>query len=67
MSKKHPGFDAVAKKIQAEGYSADTAAAILADKTRGASKKAKKANPNLKNVLPKKHHVVHSNGGSKRP
>ncbi len=68
MSKKHPGFDAVAKKISAEGYSPAAAAAILAKSTRGASPAAKKANPKLKNVaMPKKHHVVHSKGGSQRP
>lgn len=49
-SAKHPGFKAVAKKIQGEGYSPKAAAAILASKTRGASKSAKAANPNLKKV-----------------
>ena len=50
MIMKHPGFKAVQKKIEGEGYSANTAGAILASKTRGASKAAKKANPRLKRV-----------------
>ena len=47
---KHPGFKAVQSKIEGEGYSAKSAGAILASKTRGASAKAKKANPRLKRV-----------------
>lgn len=47
---KHPGFKAVQKKIEGEGYSAKTAGAILASKTRSASKAAKKANPRLRKV-----------------
>lgn len=55
MAKKHPGFAAVQKKIEGEGYSKDTAGAILASRTRKASAKAKKANPRLKKVkMPKK-------------
>lgn len=50
MSKKHPGFAAVQKKIEAEGYSKKAAGAILAKKSRKASPKAKKMNPNLKKV-----------------
>lgn len=50
LSGKHPGFAAVAKHIQGEGYSAKSAGAILASKTRGASKAAKKRNPALKKV-----------------
>ena len=50
VSKSHPGFKAVAKKIQAEGYSKKSAGAILASKTRKASAKAKKANPKLLKV-----------------
>lgn len=50
MSKKHPGFKSVQKKIQKEGYSKKAAGAILASATRGASAKAKKANPRLKRV-----------------
>lgn len=46
----HPGFKAVAKKIQGEGYSKKAAGAILASKTRKASKKAKSKNPKLKKV-----------------
>lgn len=47
---KHPGFKAVQKKIEGEGYSKEQAGAILASKTRSASPAAKKANPNLKRV-----------------
>lgn len=50
MSKKHPGFKAVQKKIEGEGYSKGAAGAILANATRKASPAAKKANPNLKRV-----------------
>lgn len=50
-SKKGMGFknaqNSIAKK---EGISKDKAAAILAASTRGASKSAKKNNPNLKRV-----------------
>jgi len=49
MAKKHPGFKAVQKKI-AKKYGMKAAGAILASKTRSASKKAKKANPRLKRV-----------------
>lgn len=49
--KKHPGFKAVAAKIAAkEGVSKKRAGAILAASTRGASAKAKRANPRLKRV-----------------
>ncbi len=47
---QHPGFKAVQKKIEGEGYSKQSAGAILASKTRNASKGAKKANPRLKKV-----------------
>ena len=47
---KHPGFKAVQKKIEGEGYSANTAGAILAASTRKSSAKAKRANPKLKKV-----------------
>lgn len=50
MSAKHPGFKAVSKKIQSEGYSPKVANAILASKTRNASAAAKKANPRLNKV-----------------
>lgn len=51
MAKKHPGFAKVQAKIaKKEGISKDRAGAILAAASRGASKKAKKANPNLKKV-----------------
>jgi hypothetical protein len=47
---KHPGFAAVQSKIQREGYSHKVAGAILASRTRHASKAAKAANPHLKRV-----------------
>jgi hypothetical protein len=51
MAKKHPGFKAVQSKIaKKQGVSKQRAGAILAAATRGASKKAKKANPRLKRV-----------------
>lgn len=50
MAKKHPGFKAVKKKVQAEGYGADAAAAIVANASRKASNAAKKKNPRLKKV-----------------
>lgn len=43
-------FKAVQKKIQKEGYSKKAAGAILANSTRNASAKAKKANPKLNKV-----------------
>ena len=50
MKKKHPGFKAVQDKIEGEGYSAKSAGAILASKTRDASSAAKKANSHLSRV-----------------
>ena len=50
MSKSHPGFKTVQKRIESEGYSKEAAGAILAEKTRNASSKAKHDNPNLKKV-----------------
>lgn len=50
MSKAHPGFKAVQKRIEAEGYSKKSAGAILASKSRGASSKAKAKNPRLNKV-----------------
>ena len=50
MAPKHPGFKAVAKKIQGEGYSAKSAGAILASATRKASPAAKAKNSKLKKV-----------------
>lgn len=51
MSKKHPGFKKVAAKIQAEYPGEPGAGArIAAAAARGASAKAKKANPHLKRV-----------------
>ena len=49
-SKAHPGFAAVQSRIEKEGYSPRAAGAILAASSRGASAKAKKANPRLKRV-----------------
>lgn len=49
-SKSHPGFKAVARHIESEGYSKESAGAILASKTRNASPAAKKKNPRLKKV-----------------
>lgn len=51
MTNSHPGFKSVASGIASKGgYSMKTASAILAASTRGASAKAKQANPNLLNV-----------------
>ena len=52
MAKKaHPGFKSVQASIaKKEGVSSKRAGAILAASTRGASSKAKKANPRLKRV-----------------
>jgi len=50
MSKAHPGFKAVQKKIMQQGYSKEKAGAILASRTRKASAAAKKRNPRLKKV-----------------
>jgi hypothetical protein len=53
--KKGMGFQAAAGKIAAkEGVSPDRARAILAAGARKASPAAKRANPNLKKVLPLK-------------
>lgn len=50
MKTAHPGFKAVAKSIQAEGYSKQAAGAILASRTRKASASAKRKNPRLNKV-----------------
>lgn len=51
MSKKHPGFKAVQKKIASkEGISMKEAGAILASSSRHASRGAKKRNPRLSRV-----------------
>jgi len=52
MKKKaHPGFKAVQAQIaKKQGISSERAGAILAAGARKASKKAVKANPNLKKV-----------------
>lgn len=48
---KHPGFKKVASGIaKREGISKDRAGAILASASRGASAKAKRANPRLRKV-----------------
>jgi hypothetical protein len=51
MSKAHPGFKAVSRKIaKKEGVSEERAKAMLASSTRKASAKAKRKNPRLKKV-----------------
>lgn len=47
---KHPGFKAVQKKIEGEGYGKKAAGAILASATRRDSASAKRKNPKLKKV-----------------
>ena len=47
---KHPGFAAVSKKLEAKGYSAKSAGAILASAARNAGKAAHKANSRLSRV-----------------
>lgn len=50
-SKKHPGFEAVARRIaEREGVSMERARAMLASSTRKASPAAKRKNPRLKRV-----------------
>jgi len=50
-SEKHPGFEAVARKIaRREGIPMENARAILAAATRRASPAAKRRNPRLKRV-----------------
>lgn len=54
-TKKPRGFGMVQKSIaKKEGVGMKAAGAILASATRKASPAAKRANPNLKNVLPAK-------------
>lgn len=51
MKKKHPGFKAVEAKIaKKQGIPMKNAGAILANSSRKASPKAKKANPMLSKV-----------------
>ncbi len=51
VKKAHPGFKSVQQSIaKREGISQERAGAILASASRGASSKAKKANPRLKRV-----------------
>ena len=50
MSKKHPGFKVIQKKVEESGYSKEAAGAIVANAARKASPSAKAANPNLKRV-----------------
>lgn len=53
--KDHPGFKAVQAEIaKKQGISKKRAGAILADKSRSASKAAKKKNPRLNRVKGKK-------------
>jgi hypothetical protein len=54
VGKKHPGFKAVEKKVEAEGYGKKAAGAIVASAARNAGAKAKAANPNLAKVKGKK-------------
>ena len=50
-SRAHPGFKAVQHEIAEKGgYSEERAGAILASRTRGASKSAKRKNPRLRRV-----------------
>ena len=50
-SKKHPGFKAVAAGMaRKQGISTKEASAELAASSRGASRKAKAANPRLRRV-----------------
>jgi hypothetical protein len=49
LGKKHPGFKKVQGKI-AKKYGMKAAGAILASRTRSASKAAKKKNPRLRKV-----------------
>ena len=49
-SKKHPGFKAVQKKVEKEGYSKEQAGAIVASASRNASPQAKKENPMLAKI-----------------
>lgn len=54
-AKKGMGFNAAAAQIQRKsGVSPTAARAILASSARKASPAAKRANPNLKHVMPKK-------------
>lgn len=54
-AKKGMGFGAAAKQVASKsGVSPQAARAILASSARKASPAAKRANPNLKQVLPKK-------------
>lgn len=59
---KHPGFAKVQDKIEKEGYSKKESGAILASKTRHASKKAKEENPRLKRVKSKHKGKKHEEG-----
>lgn len=48
--KKHVGFKGAEKSVESEGYSKKIAGAIIASKSRGASKEAHKENPRLNRV-----------------
>jgi hypothetical protein len=50
MANKHPGFQKVQSKIEKEGYSKESAGAILANASRKASKGAKAVNQKLSKV-----------------
>lgn len=47
---RHIGFKGAESKVEKEGYFKESAGAIVAAASRGASKKAKKLNPKLKKV-----------------
>lgn len=47
---KHVGFKGAEKKVEAEGYSKESAGAIIASASRKASSSEKKRNPKLKKV-----------------
>ena len=50
MASKHIGFKGAQKKVEKEGHSKESAGAIIASASRGASKKAKAANPKLSKI-----------------
>jgi hypothetical protein len=48
--KKHIGFKGAQSEVEREGYSKKIAGAIIASRSRGASKSAKRSNPHLARV-----------------
>jgi hypothetical protein len=63
---KHPGFKAVQRKIESEGYSAKAAGAILAKSSRDASPMAHKKNPHLNRVEGNPHNESHAQAIAKK-